>query len=60
MTFLFGNRFIETGEGDEIGAVASTRFPGGFLEPVSIFEGGSPISVLEECDQTIVTECHMT
>lgn len=36
--------------------MANTRFSGGFLEPGSIFEGGSLIFVLEKCGQTIITE----
>lgn len=39
MTFLFGNRFIGTGEGDGAGSEANTRLSGGFLEPMYVFEG---------------------
>lgn len=37
MTFLFGNRLVETGEG---GTETNTRFSGGFLEPMYVSEGG--------------------
>lgn len=39
MTFLFGNRLIGTGEGDEVDEEANTRLSGGLLEPVPVSEG---------------------
>ena len=39
VTFLFGNRLIGTGEGDEVDEDANIRLSGGFLEPMPVSEG---------------------
>lgn len=49
MTFLFGNRLIGTGEGDEVDEDANIRLSGGLLEAMPVSEGKSPIFSVRVC-----------